>query len=241
MTYKDKVLQEHPEAADPYLWGGVKSCPSDYGYDNDPRCAGSERHYACKENCTACWNREIPEEGHTERRTINEVVSVLAGPHILDSGNRREFGTGAVRDIQEGKGRCDLMPLDVVAAHLGDDILYNIYDFELCGETHHLMNALDKFAMVYGVRGATKPIISMYLDVSKHFEEGAKKYGENNWQKGIPAYCYIDSAVRHYLKFCAGWEDEPHDRAFVWNLMCCIWTCKHKPELNTYAADEKNI
>ena len=30
---------------------------------------------------------------------------------ILDSGNRRTFQTGAVRDIQEGKGRCDLLPL----------------------------------------------------------------------------------------------------------------------------------
>lgn len=29
---------------------------------------------------------------------------------ILDSGNRTEFESGAVRDIQEGKGRCDLLP-----------------------------------------------------------------------------------------------------------------------------------
>ena len=34
---------------------------------------------------------------------------------IKDSGNRTEFGTGAVRDIQDDKGRCDLMPLDAVA------------------------------------------------------------------------------------------------------------------------------
>lgn len=34
---------------------------------------------------------------------------------IKDSGERREFETGAVRDIAEGKGRCDLMPLDIVA------------------------------------------------------------------------------------------------------------------------------
>ena len=33
---------------------------------------------------------------------------------IKDSGNRREFESGAVRDIQEGKGRCDLLPLDAV-------------------------------------------------------------------------------------------------------------------------------
>lgn len=29
---------------------------------------------------------------------------------ILDSGNRRSFSTGAVRDIQTGKGRMDLLP-----------------------------------------------------------------------------------------------------------------------------------
>ena len=29
---------------------------------------------------------------------------------IKDSGNRREFDTGAVRDMSEGKGRCDLLP-----------------------------------------------------------------------------------------------------------------------------------
>ena len=34
---------------------------------------------------------------------------------IKDSGNRREFSTGAVRDMAEGKGRCDLLPLDVIA------------------------------------------------------------------------------------------------------------------------------
>ena len=34
---------------------------------------------------------------------------------IQDSGTRREFETGAVRDIQEGKGRCDLLPLDMIA------------------------------------------------------------------------------------------------------------------------------
>lgn len=34
---------------------------------------------------------------------------------IKDSGHRRTFKTGAVRDIQTGKGRCDLMPLHQVA------------------------------------------------------------------------------------------------------------------------------
>ncbi|MEL7609515.1 MAG: dATP/dGTP diphosphohydrolase domain-containing protein [Bacillota bacterium] len=29
---------------------------------------------------------------------------------LQDSGSRREFETGAVRDMGEGKGRCDLLP-----------------------------------------------------------------------------------------------------------------------------------
>ena len=35
---------------------------------------------------------------------------------LKDSGERREFDSEAVRDIQEGKGRCDLLPLDIVAS-----------------------------------------------------------------------------------------------------------------------------
>jgi hypothetical protein len=145
---------------------------------------------------------------------------------IKDSGNRREFDTGAVRDIQEGKGRCDLLPLDVVAEHLGNVVTY-ISNFVNSGDTSFLHRALDHFAS----KNYDGSAPAMFLEVAKHFEEGAKKYGEYNWQKGIPVHCYIDSAVRHYLKFRDGYNDEPHDRAFVWNIMCCIWTCKNKPEL----------
>ena len=73
---------------------------------------------------------------------------------------------------------------------------------------------------------------TMILELSKHFEDGCNKYGYRNWEKGIPAHCYIDSAVRHYLKLLRGDNDERHDRAFVWNLVCLLWTIKHKPELN---------
>ena len=150
---------------------------------------------------------------------------------ILDSGERREFETGAVRDIQEGKGRCDLLPLDIVADILTSPVLINIHEFKESGCTIYLKNALDGSELY-------DEVYTMFLEVAKHFEDGAKKYGEYNWQKGIPTHCYIDSAVRHYLKYLRGDKDEPHDRAFVWNILCCIWTCKHKPELNDYAKKE---
>ena len=161
-------------------------------------------------------------------------------PHILDSGDRTEFSTGAVRDMREGKGRCDLLPLDVVARYLctnekGDLVILSISEFVEKHDVVYLNVALDKFRKISEWDAPT-----MLLEVAKHFEEGAKKYGENNWQKGIPVKCYIDSAIRHYLKWLRGDTDEPHDRAFCWNIMCAIWTCEHKPELNDYRKDDKN-
>ena len=148
---------------------------------------------------------------------------------IKDGGTRREFETGAVRDIQEGKGRCDLMPLREVAFILSDDpIVTSIADFMLDGDPFFLKIAIRDFSKYF------ENPYDMFLEVAIHFEQGALKYGENNWQKGIPVHCYIDSAVRHYLKYRRGDIDEPHNRAFVWNLLCAIWTCENKPELNEY-------
>ena len=174
---------------------------------------------------------------------LQGMEKIKEPPHILDSGARQEFGTGAVRDIQEGKGRCDLMPLDVVAEYLDvatasgkNMILLRIDRFQGTGDTDNLYDALAIFTEQHWECDH-----SMLLEVAIHFEEGAKKYGENNWQKGIPVKRYIDSAVRHYLKFLRGDKDEPHDRAFCWNIMCAIWTCKHKPELNDYHDIDKSI
>lgn len=138
---------------------------------------------------------------------------------IKDSGERRSFTTGAVRDIQDGKGRPSLMPLEVAFMLNNDIIVYYLGRFKEDGSTAHLLSALRHFARkVYD-----GSIETMLLEVSKHFEEGAAKYGDNNWQKGIPVPCYMDSAIRHYLKHRRGDNDEDHARAFVWNIMCCIW------------------
>ena len=250
MTCREKLAIEHPDAVgDPSFVGGCKGCPSCYGYMPDADwCHKGDLYKTQEERCTACWDREIPEETVEKWNHIREMHGLTpiapddCGPadqaKILDSGERREFETGAVRDIQEGKGRCDLMPLDVVADYLDrggkpDMVLLYIFMFQQVNRLNYLELAIDEFNKLSWKNNET-----MFLEVSKHFEEGAKKYGEHNWQKGIPVHCYIDSAVRHYLKFMRGDKDEPHDRAFVWNLMCCIWTCKHKPELNEYLKTE---
>lgn len=182
---------------------------------------------------------------------INDLVyryPLETKPHILDSGNRREFESGAVRDIQEGKGRCDLLPLDVMGNLFADTFFNYINDFRDDGDVVSLYRAIDFFSVHWLGENETVEehdyiktagYAEMCLEVAKHFEEGCKKYGENNWRKGIPVHCYIDSAVRHYLKYLATWEDEPHDRAVIWNLMCAIWTCDHMPELNEYKKETK--
>lgn len=139
---------------------------------------------------------------------------------IKDSGERTEFESGAVRDMKQGKGRCDLMPLGVVATSMKDYVLACISAFKDTGNEKNLYAALYTFSNEH----YKESMANMYLEVAKHFEEGALKYGENNWQKGIPESSYIDSAVRHYLKVLRGDNDEPHDRAFVWNIICLIWT-----------------
>ena len=142
---------------------------------------------------------------------------------IKDSGERHEFATGAVRDIQEGKGRPTLMPLQVVSRLLGkqtgDYIFQSIAAFTESGETRYLYAALLKFVAV-AYSGETE---TMILETAVHFEEGAKKYGENNWQKGLPVSCYLDSAIRHYLKWRRGDKDEDHARSFCWNIICLCW------------------
>jgi hypothetical protein len=102
---------------------------------------------------------------------------------IKDSGNRREFTTGAVRDIQEGKGRMDLLPWAAI------------------------------------------------MEVSKHCENGAKKYGEHNVDKGLPVSSFCDSAARHLAKYIDGWDDEPHLLAAAWNLLWAIQMELKHPEL----------
>lgn len=102
---------------------------------------------------------------------------------IKDSGERTVFPTGSVRDMHEGKGRFDLLPMCVL------------------------------------------------LRLARHYEAGSLKYGDRNWEKGIPCHSYADSAMRHIAKYMDGWKDEDHLIAAIWNLCGLAWTEEKHPEL----------
>lgn len=63
-----------------------------------------------------------------------------------------------------------------------------------------------------------------YLDICKHFEDGAIHYGGRNWEKGLPLSTYIDSLERHVAQEKMGLTDESHDRAIAWNAICYLAT-----------------
>lgn len=124
--------------------------------------------------------------------TGDSDMFVGKGGVIKDSGNRTVFGTGACRDMHEGKGRMDLLPWAAI------------------------------------------------MEVAKHCENGAAKYGEHNVDRGIPTHSLCDSAARHLAKYLDGWTDEPHLLAAAWNLLWAIQMTVKKPELVDTPWKEKN-
>lgn len=62
--------------------------------------------------------------------------------------------------------------------------------------------------------------------VSKRFEDGATKYGRDNWKKGIPLSRYVDSLYRHLWQLMEDDQSEDHGGAVIWNAMCLIQTKK---------------
>jgi hypothetical protein len=116
---------------------------------------------------------------------------------IKDSGERTQFydengNPLAVRDMHEGKGRMDLLPMCVL------------------------------------------------LRLARHYEAGSLKYGDRNWEKGIPCHSYADSALRHICKYMDGWTDEDHLIAAIWNLCGLAWTEEKRPDLMDIPARLEN-
>ncbi len=56
--------------------------------------------------------------------------------------------------------------------------------------------------------------------LAKRFEDGATKYGRDNWKKGIPLSRYCDAANRHLWALMEGRTDEDHFGAVMWNIAC---------------------
>ena len=67
------------------------------------------------------------------------------------------------------------------------------------------------------------PAYPMYR-LARHFENGAVKYGDRNWEKGQPLSRYLDSCMRHLWKVINGDNDEDHEAAVAWNIFAYMHT-----------------
>ena len=90
------------------------------------------------------------------------------------------------------------------------------------------------------------------LRLSKHYENGAKKYQRWNFRKGIPVSSFIDSACRHIAKYQCGMDDEDHLAAAAFKVLGAMLMENTMPEMqdlplrkgnNTfdYCSELKNI
>jgi hypothetical protein len=63
-------------------------------------------------------------------------------------------------------------------------------------------------------------------------DEGASKYGEHNWERGMSVTVCINHAMAHYAMFLAGDRTEPHLEHAAWNAMAAIVSMTLWPGLN---------
>lgn len=121
-----------------------------------------------------------------------------------DSGQRDEFPTGARRDTQDGKGRFDLIPPQLLQ-QLAQELERVGEDRDtLLGLTLLPMRPLMRLAALYG--------------------RGAQKYGPSNWRCGIPLSRTLSSLLRHIVAWTAGMDDEDHLAAVIWNAFTLLAT-----------------
>ena len=170
---------------------------------------------------------------------------------IKVDGVPQTYGDGATRHSKDGKGRFDLIPpepFEKIAAAV-DELTVgpivceptHIYDLALngyyagaivlmtaheYGGKHSTLNEYDKYESTYD--DMYYGIFSMLQELAKHFENGAKIYGERNCQKGIPEESFRDSGLRHLAQYFDGQEDEPHFIAAIWNFWMLMWTQSQK-------------
>jgi hypothetical protein len=55
-----------------------------------------------------------------------------------------------------------------------------------------------------------------------HMNKGAKKYGVNNFEKGIPTDVYLESVDRHLASYMEGDRSEDHLSAIIFGVQGCM-------------------
>ena len=121
--------------------------------------------------CSECEHNNGEYKMFFPAAEMNAILAQDEQPRIKDSGERRVFETGAVRDCAEGKGRCDLLPLREVARWINDSVIDNIAAFVETHDVFYLWEALNQITSKHFSCKA-----DLVLEMAIHMGEGLKKY-----------------------------------------------------------------
>lgn len=69
-------------------------------------------------------------------------------------------------------------------------------------------------------------------EVARTCAEGAAKYGDWNWEKGMPVHDLLNHAIAHIYQFLSGDRNEPHLGHAAWNVLAAIHSQEQWPHLN---------
>lgn len=70
--------------------------------------------------------------------------------------------------------------------------------------------------------------------LAKHYGNGAKKYGKDNWRLGQNKSHTFASLIRHAMAYWAGKDDEDHLSAIIWNAFSLM-------NVDTYFKDNDDL
>jgi hypothetical protein len=78
-----------------------------------------------------------------------------------------------------------------------------------------------------------KPFIHNLLGYTRqrfgyHMTLGANRYGDNNWLKGLPTECYLESVDRHLAAYLEGDRSEDHLSAIIFGIQGCMLNEKNE-------------
>jgi len=69
-------------------------------------------------------------------------------------------------------------------------------------------------------------------EVARACAEGAAKYSDFNWERGMPVHDLLNHAIAHVYAFLSGDRSEPHLGHAAWNLLSAIHSHELWPHLN---------
>ena len=190
-----------------------------------------------------CMNDMSKEDNRVAHNVVNAIHVVDEAKRLAsglnDTGARVDAPSGATREPTTGKGMYHLIT-PVIAGIAGNIEDYNFedsgfnsdianqylknaieYAYQWLGnkDTIYLEWAINEVIFACAQDSESNGYANALMRLAKHYERGAYKYDQRNWEKGLSSSRCFDSAIRHMVRQIAGDRTEDHLAAAIWNLM----------------------